>query len=184
VRFNFVKIVQRGRGLSSRIRRCSIFRRGGTFFFPVGVEGVQLNNSSYTKSTWAFPPIDDFLFDSQSSTYVLSIVTTTTNQPTNSQHKQHKKTLFTPRDISSFITFFLLDRVAILPSSHTTTMTTTMATSDLDFTIQLQDSRDVQMHFEVEKSGILQAVFDQYSKIEGLPREFNWLAIDIICVLM
>lgn len=25
------------------------------------------------------------------------------------------------------------------------------------------------MHFEVEKSGILQAVFDQYSKIEGLP---------------
>lgn len=40
------------------------------------------------------------------------------------------------------------------------------------------------MHFEVEKSGILQAVFGQYSKIEGLPREFNWLAIDIICVLM
>jgi hypothetical protein len=75
--------------------------------------------------------------------------------------------------------------VAILPSHILITkMTITMATSDSDFTIQLQDSRDVQMHFEVEKSGILQAVFDQYSKIEGLPREFNWLAIDIICVLM
>jgi hypothetical protein len=55
--------------------------------------------------------------------------------------------------------------------------TATMVTSDSDFTIQLQDSRDVQMYFEVEKSGILQAVFHQYSKIEGVPREFNRLAI-------
>jgi hypothetical protein len=37
------------------------------------------------------------------------------------------------------------------------------------------------MHFEVEKSGILQAVFDQYCKIEGVPREFHWIAIGNLC---
>lgn len=47
-----------------------------------------------------------------------------------------------------------------------------MANSDDDvLTIQLEDSRDVQMHFEVEKSGSLDAVFSQYTQFKGLTPE-------------
>ncbi|KAL7553251.1 hypothetical protein ACHAWF_016918 [Thalassiosira exigua] len=37
------------------------------------------------------------------------------------------------------------------------------------FTVQLEDTRDVTMHFEVEQSDHLQTVFDQYSKFKRLP---------------
>lgn len=40
------------------------------------------------------------------------------------------------------------------------------------FTIQLEDSRDVQMHFEVLKSENFAAVFSQYSKMKDYSREF------------
>lgn len=47
-----------------------------------------------------------------------------------------------------------------------------MASSDDgNFTLQLEDSRDVQMHFEVEKSAKLEAVFDQYSKFKAISRD-------------
>ena len=40
------------------------------------------------------------------------------------------------------------------------------------FTIQLEDSRDVQMHFEVMKSENFAVVFTQYSKMKDYSREF------------
>jgi hypothetical protein len=39
------------------------------------------------------------------------------------------------------------------------------------FTIQLEDSRDVQMHFEVIKSDNFAAVFNQYAKMMKYSRE-------------
>eukprot|EP00580_Thalassiosira_gravida_P017402 CAMPEP_0201671072 /NCGR_PEP_ID=MMETSP0494-20130426/28528_1 /ASSEMBLY_ACC=CAM_ASM_000839 /TAXON_ID=420259 /ORGANISM="Thalassiosira gravida, Strain GMp14c1" /LENGTH=311 /DNA_ID=CAMNT_0048152311 /DNA_START=99 /DNA_END=1034 /DNA_ORIENTATION=+ len=44
----------------------------------------------------------------------------------------------------------------------------TSSNDDENITLQLEDSRDVQMHFEVEKSNNLDAVFRQYSKFKGL----------------
>jgi hypothetical protein len=39
------------------------------------------------------------------------------------------------------------------------------------FTIQLEDSRDVQMHFEVMKTENFAAVFSQYSKMKDYSRK-------------
>ena len=81
MRFNFVKIVQRGsHSVSDFHHGFGAVRSfaGGVHFSFLLEEGVQLNNSSYTKST-AFPPIDDFLFDSQ--LYVLFYCNY--HQPTN-----------------------------------------------------------------------------------------------------
>ena len=56
-----------------------------------------------------------------------------------------------------------------------------MSSMDADaLTIQLEDSRDVQMHFEVEKSANFVAVFDQYSKMKDYSREFVFLILTII----
>ena len=58
----------------------------------------------------------------------------------------------------------------------------TMAASPSDdddvFTIHLDDDKDVQMHFEVERYRSLRGVFDQYSIIEGVPREFFVLSVE------
>jgi len=42
------------------------------------------------------------------------------------------------------------------------------SSDDGTFTLQLEDSRDVQMHFEVDKSDDLDAVFGKYSQFKGL----------------
>ena len=44
--------------------------------------------------------------------------------------------------------------------------------NDNVITIELVDSRDVQMHFETEKDGSLQSIFDKYSSFKRLPREY------------
>jgi len=45
--------------------------------------------------------------------------------------------------------------------------------NDNVITIELVDSRDVQMHFETEKDGSLQSIFDKYSNFKSLPRKYN-----------
>ncbi len=58
-------------------------------------------------------------------------------------------------------------------ATHRSTKTMAASSDDVDvFTIHLDDARDVQMHFEVERCGSLRGVFDQYSIIEGVPCEF------------
>jgi len=47
-------------------------------------------------------------------------------------------------------------------------MASSNSNDDGNLTIQLEDSRDVQMHFEVDKSDNLDAVFNQYAKFKGL----------------
>ena len=46
------------------------------------------------------------------------------------------------------------------------------ADDDNILTIELVDSRDLQMHFEVDKEGSFETVFHQYSQFKGLPCEF------------
>lgn len=45
------------------------------------------------------------------------------------------------------------------------------ADDDNILTIELVDSRDLQMHFEVDKEGSFETVFHQYSQFKGLPCE-------------
>ncbi len=61
-----------------------------------------------------------------------------------------------------------IDQSIPLPSANTI-----MTSIDEDaFTIQLEDSRDVQMHFEVIKSENFAAVFHQYAKMKAYSSEF------------
>ena len=47
-----------------------------------------------------------------------------------------------------------------------------MADNNDNITVELVDSRDVQMHFEMEKEGSLQSIFDKYSSFKRLPRKY------------
>jgi len=48
--------------------------------------------------------------------------------------------------------------------------------NDNVITIELVDSRDVQMHFETEREGNLQSIFDKYSSFKSQPRELLYFS--------